>query len=118
MRSFGRIFYFNLAYVRIFVYLCGRFSLFLLTHEKEQARTQTQVKKTKFAIQSLSSRQGVFCRALYDVKRTRSTFRDGDSLLSCKGNLCNYVDNGSSWWLVVYLFCIQAERIFIHFHLI
>lgn len=33
------------------------------------------------AIQSLSSRQGVSCRALYDVKRTRSTFRDEDRLL-------------------------------------
>lgn len=40
---------------------------------------------------SLSSMPGVWCRALYDVKRTRSTFRDGDSLLSCKGNLCDYV---------------------------
>ena len=29
--------------------LCGRFNLFLLAHEKEQARAQTQVKKTKFA---------------------------------------------------------------------
>lgn len=37
------------------------------------------------AIQSLSSRQGVWFRALCGVKRTRSTFRDGDSLLSCKG---------------------------------
>ena len=51
------------------------------------------------AIQSLSSRQGVFYRALYDVKRTRSTFRDGDSLLSCKDNLCDYVDNGS--WVII-----------------
>ena len=72
------------------------------------------------AIQSLSSRQGVFCRALYDVKRTRSTFRDEDRLLLCRDNRYSrsarsprppslfedksqlaspYVDNGS-WWLV------------------
>ena len=44
------------------------------------------------AIQSLSSKQGVFGRALCDVLRTRSTFRDGDSLLSCKGMICYYVD--------------------------
>lgn len=31
-------------------------------------------------------------------------------------NLYDYVDR--AWWLVVYLVCIQAERIFIHFHLI
>ena len=43
------------------------------------------------AIQSLSSRQGVSCHVLYDVKRTRSTFRDGDSL-SDKGMICYYVD--------------------------
>ena len=28
----------KLAYVRIFAYLCGRFNLFLLAHEKEQAK--------------------------------------------------------------------------------
>ena len=56
------------------------------------------------AIQSLSSRQGVFCRALYDVKRSRSTFRDGDSLLSCKGNLCDYMDRA---WLFIVLVLIS-----------
>lgn len=44
------------------------------------------------AIQSLSSRQGVFCHVLYDVKRTRSTFRDEDIPLLYKGNLRDYVD--------------------------
>jgi len=28
----------KLAYVRIFAYLCGRFNLFLLAYEKEQAK--------------------------------------------------------------------------------
>ncbi len=47
------------------------------------------------AIQSLSSRQGVSCHVLYGGQRTRSTFRDGDSRLSCKDNRYCYVDNGS-----------------------
>ena len=51
------------------------------------------------AIQFLVSMLVVSCRALYDMKRTRSTFRDGDSLLSCKDNLWSYVDNGSWGWL-------------------
>ena len=33
-----RLFDIFLAYVRIFAYLCGRFNLFLLAHEKEQAK--------------------------------------------------------------------------------
>ena len=52
------------------------------------------------AIQSLSSRQGVFCRALYGGQHRHNISRDGDSLLSCKDNLWSYVDNGS-WWLWV-----------------
>lgn len=60
------------------------------------------------AIQSLSSRQGVFCRALYDVKRTHSTFRDGDSLLSCKDNRYRYVGNGS-WVIVLFDYAIISS---------
>ena len=39
------------------------------------------------------SMSGVWCRALYGVLRTHSTFRDEDIPLLYKGNLCDYVDN-------------------------
>ena len=44
------------------------------------------------AIQSLSSRRGVWFRVLYDVPRTRSTFRAADIPLSSMGMICYYVD--------------------------
>jgi len=50
------------------------------------------------AIQSLSSRRGVWFRVLCDVLHTHNRDRDGDSL-SCKGNLCDYVDR--AWWLFI-----------------
>ena len=59
--------------------------------EREQGKTSTQVKRTKFARLCRASRQGVFCHVLYGVLHTHSTFRDEDSL-SDKGNLCDYVD--------------------------
>ena len=46
------------------------------------------------AIQSLSSRQGVSCHVLYGGQHRHNKDRDGDSLLSCKGMICYYVDNG------------------------
>ena len=47
-----------------------------------------------------ASTREVWCRVLYDVQHTRNTFRDGDSLPSCKDSLCYYEDNGA-WWLVL-----------------
>ena len=43
-------------------------------------------------IQSLSSTLEVWCRVPYDVQHTHNTFRDEDSLLSCKGNRCYCMD--------------------------
>ena len=81
--------------------------LFLCMFAVRESRTlNTQI--ISFATQSLSSRQGVFCHVLYDVKRTRSTFRDADSLLSCKDNLWSYVDNGS-WVIVLFDYAIISS---------
>lgn len=39
-----------------------------------------------------ASRRGVWFRVLYDVLRTRSTFRAADILPLCKGNQYYYAD--------------------------
>ncbi len=51
------------------------------------------------AILCHEDRRGVWFRVLYDVLRTRSTFRDEDSLWD-KGMICDYVDRA---WLIVLL---------------
>ena len=60
------------------------------------------------AIQSLSSRQGVFCRALCGGQRRHNISRDGDSLLSCKDNRYRYVGNGS-WVIVLFDYAIISS---------
>ena len=52
------------------------------------------------AIQSLASRRGGWFHVLCGVLHTHNRDRDADSL-SCKGNLCDYVDRA---WLVILLF--------------
>ena len=60
------------------------------------------------AIQSLSSRQGVFCHVLYGGRHKHNRCRDGDSLLSCKDMICYYVDNGS-WVIVLFDYAIISS---------
>jgi len=52
-----------------------------------------------------ASRQGVWFRVLCGELHTHNTFRDEDSLLSCKDTLCYYMDNGS--WLFIILVLIS-----------
>jgi hypothetical protein len=45
----------------------------------------------------LSNKPVISSCVLCDVQRTRSTFRVADIPLSCKGNLCDYVDR--AWYM-------------------
>jgi hypothetical protein len=76
----SRQFYFTLTYgLPIFCHVCSPFV------ESDDQRLSFYVTFAKLATLSHASRRGVWCRVLYGVLRTHSTFHDEDSL-SDKGN--------------------------------
>ena len=65
------------------------------------------------AIQSLASRRGGWFHVLYGGQRRHNRDRDADSL-SCKDNLCDYVDR--AWQLYSFLarFSCKGTTFFAH----
>ena len=81
----------------LFVIFSNSFYLSFSIHSRDHLATILNVTDGCFynstsPTLSPSNMPVISSRVLCDVQRTRNTFRDADSLLLCKDNLCHYVD--------------------------